>query len=704
MNDFPSSAGIYEEPHNVDDRASSCDIDVVIGGIEGKGIVTHAPKEGFRLGYFDVFCLVVNRMIGTGIFMSPKRVIEGTGSVGATLLFWLAGFIYCLCGTHVYIEYGLNVPRYKIEGVEQSVPRSGGDLVYLQYVYRRPAYRKNTLLLSTCIFGITFIILGNMAGNCIHFAMRVLEAAGQTSLEASPDASLDASPDKRPNEGPNEASVRGIAIAVAIFACFIHATSRRFGILLNNFLAIIKIMIMLFIIVTAIVVGAGGFPETTRNYIGENTSPKTSFQGGSSEANGYAQAFLAIIFTFSGFEQPNYVLGEISRPRKKFPIAMGTGVGTVVVLYLAVNICYMVVVPKEVQMDQNVALEFFKRTYGSTGPGPRIFNAFLAISSMGNIIVMTYTAARVKQEIAKEGILPWPKFFAQNTDMSLGRLVRWFQKKGWFKSLLQLRWFSPEHHSEKTPVGALVLHLVSCIILIFATIGVKAEVAYTVLTSLSAYVVNAFIGTFLGLGILILRFRGPPVTTADDGASQHSNTAPLPSWADMTGKHFNPYLSVFCAVIYTCGGLYPIITNWIPPSLTVDLTVKPWWLVPTVSWIIIALSIAWFVGFVLVARYIEKKDHRVFVVEKKPEFEAADGSSRTSEAGKQGADLIQVHETVYLSWVGREALRSRRPVFDEQREADGCMSEVTASPYAGTDFAAFMSNQGAATGRGDPRY
>ncbi|KAF4811219.1 High-affinity methionine permease [Colletotrichum tropicale] len=691
MNDFQSSEGIFQEPRHIDDNSSEDDAAGVITGItggDGQGIVTHAPKEGFRLGYLDVCCLVINRMIGTGIFMSPKRVMKGTGSVGATLLFWLAGVVYCLCGTHVYIEYGLNVPRYRVQGVEQSIPRSGGDMVYLQYVFSKPAYRKNTILLSTCIFGITFIVLGNMAGNSLHFAFRVLEAAGHSD----------------PENGP----VRGIALAVAVFACFIHATSRRFGIMLNNFLAVIKIMIMLLIIVAAIVVGAGGLPKT-QNVIEQNTSPKTSFAGATKDANGYAQAFLAIIFTFSGFEQPNYVLGEISRPRKKFPIGMASGVGLVAVLYLAVNICYMVVVPADVQKNEaNVAQEFFRLTFGQLNPdsdiGSRIFNAFLAISSMGNIIVMTYTAARVKQEIAKEGILPFPKFFAQNKDMSLGRLLFWFQRKGWFKSLLKLRWMSPEHHSEKTPVGALVLHLVSCVILIFATYGRPPVVAYTALTSLSAYVVNAFIGTFLGLGILILRFRGPPTTATDDDATDDDPSKSPTTWAEMTGKKFRPFLSVFCAIVYMCGGLYPVITNWVPPSQYSDLTVTPWWLVPTVGWIIISLGIAWFIGFILVARYIEKKDHRVFVVEKKPEFEAADGSSRSSEAGHTGADLIQVHETVYLSWVGKEALRQRRPVFDDSKEAEGHVNEVPASPYVNTDFAAYMSSQGTETGRTYSRY
>lgn len=54
----------------------------------------------------------------------------------------------------------------------------------------------------------------------------------------------------------------------------------------------------------------------------------------------------------------------------------------------------MVVVPKDDQMKYNVAQKFFEKTFGTldsggdTGVGVRIFNAFLAISSLGNIIVM----------------------------------------------------------------------------------------------------------------------------------------------------------------------------------------------------------------------------------------------------------------------------------------------------------------------------
>jgi hypothetical protein len=95
--------------------------------------VTDAPQERFRLGFFSSACLVINRMVGTGIFNSPTTVIRGTKSTGGALLLWFFGILYGLSGAHVYIEYGLNVPRFVIDGVEQAVPRSGADLHYVRH-------------------------------------------------------------------------------------------------------------------------------------------------------------------------------------------------------------------------------------------------------------------------------------------------------------------------------------------------------------------------------------------------------------------------------------------------------------------------------------------------------------------------------------------------------------------------------------------
>ncbi|KAK2812056.1 hypothetical protein FQN50_001766 [Emmonsiellopsis sp. PD_5] len=576
-------------------------------------IITNAPEEPFRLGRFDVAFLVVNRMIGTGIFSSAGLVIQGTRSIGVTLIFWLFGILYSLGGVHLYIEYGLNIPRRIFEGVEQGVPRSGGDL---NYVSRFLVWANWPF----CTFGVVFIIFGNVAGNCINFAEKALRAS---------------------NAEPTNGAVRGIAIAVALFTCFIHTLSRRGGIILSNFLAIIKLAILLLIIIAAIVAGAGGFPNT-QSQASVNFDTQNSFQNASTHANDYANAFLLIIFTFSGFEQPNYVLGEIAKPRQTFPMSMAVPVAIVGVLYMAVNVSYMSIVPwhDQINSDVNIAERFFKLTFGSLLPpdnntSNRILNAFLAISSFGNIVVMTYTAARVKQEIAKEGILPYPKFFAKNRDMSFGRLLRWAQRKPavskHFRRLLRSSWFAPEHHSEKTPVGALLLHFASCLVLMVATVKVDPSNAYALLSSVYTYAVHASFGTLLAAGILYLRF-----------SKRHQ-------WRKKT-PDINPFLSISAAFIYLLGSIFPVVVSWVKPTKdfeTASKTSVAWYMVPMLSWCAFAFGALWWLGFLVLAKRVEKNNGTVFTIQREPSFER--------DPPNVGPP-VQVNETVYLAWVAKENL------------------------------------------------
>lgn len=57
--------GYRPEPRGGDDMSIDSDRqDIYAENDNPNQIVTHAPKERFRLGYFDVTCLVLNRMIG----------------------------------------------------------------------------------------------------------------------------------------------------------------------------------------------------------------------------------------------------------------------------------------------------------------------------------------------------------------------------------------------------------------------------------------------------------------------------------------------------------------------------------------------------------------------------------------------------------------------------------------------------------------
>lgn len=78
----------------------------------------------------------MNRTIGSGIFTVPPKVLSGTGSVGASLLLWLAGGIIILCAVLSWLELGLTIPMHTVyengQPVKRSAPRSGGEKNYVR--------------------------------------------------------------------------------------------------------------------------------------------------------------------------------------------------------------------------------------------------------------------------------------------------------------------------------------------------------------------------------------------------------------------------------------------------------------------------------------------------------------------------------------------------------------------------------------------
>lgn len=138
-------------------------------------------------------------------------------------------------------------------------------------MYRWIGYRGQTVLLVAPLFGISFILLGNMAGNCIAFALYVLRATGH-------------------GDNLSIGNVRGLALGVAVLACFIHTFSRRGGIFLNNLLALFKVSVLLMIIITAIIVSTKSGHHRPESLVGKDVFDNK----GETNVNGFASAFLSI--------------------------------------------------------------------------------------------------------------------------------------------------------------------------------------------------------------------------------------------------------------------------------------------------------------------------------------------------------------------------------------------------------------------------
>jgi amino acid transporter len=325
------------------------------------------------------------------------------------------------------------------------------------------------------------------------------------------------------------------------------------------------------------------------------------------------------------FNQANYVLGEIKNPRKIFRSATLLAVATVSVSYILVNIAYMIVVPASSQVDGNVAEQFILLTLGRVSPygqahSAQIFNTFMAFSSLGNVIVSTYTAARVKQEIAKEGILPFSKLIARNYD-ALSRLTSCFRPRsssqpGRKSQVRDLVWH------EKTPLGALLVHWFFSLLIILCTWGVTSPVtAYVIVFGIYSYTIDAFMSVTIGVGLLVLRFW-------------RSKT----HWDQKSPS--NGIISIVSAFLFIIANLFPVIALWIPPTGEfTELQTYPWFLVPTVSVLLMLSAFLYWVVFVGLVPRIGGNRGKVLRVERTPFFHTEDSKP------------VQVAEIVAYNWV-----------------------------------------------------
>ncbi|KAI0294040.1 amino acid transporter [Multifurca ochricompacta] len=401
-----------------------------------------AGGMGRHLGVFSCTMLIVGSIIGTGIFSTPSSILGSVGSVGASLMLWVAGLLLSFCGLFVWLEFGT------------MFPRSGGEKVYLEAVYRRPKH------LATVVFAANAIILNFSSSNCI---VKHLTSPKSILLSAGRTADLWA--------------VRGIAIGVIVFTVSLHGFAPRLGVYV---LTLFKIIILLFIVVTGWVVLSGktSVEDPHANF-------RHAFAGSSNNSNDYATAMFKVLFSYAGWQDANYVLNEVKDPVRTIKIAGPLGLGITSALYIFANIAYFAASSKAdiLKSGTTVASLFFGNVFGTNAQ--KALTVFVALRYVLGAAVLTcadmpsqaYSAARVNQELAKEGI-PLP-----------------FGNRIWASN-----W-----PTQNAPFPGLIVHLISTVIVIIAP---PPQVAYPFILDVSGYP-EQIIDLFVILGLFYLRWAKP---------------------------------------------------------------------------------------------------------------------------------------------------------------------------------------------------
>ncbi|KAH7361874.1 high-affinity methionine permease [Plectosphaerella cucumerina] len=454
----------------------------------------YAYDESRKIGVTGAVFLILNKMIGTGVFSTPSGVFAMTGSVGISLMLWVIGGLLTLCGISVFLEFGL------------AIPRSGGEKNYLERVYRHPKY------LATCVLASQMILLGFSSGNSLAFGRYVLFASGRDTAD--------------------DWAARGIAIACATFATFIHAFAPKTGIRLFNVLGIFKVVVLLFIVFSGFAALAGHRKDPNPHNFDNAFKIEEGNGYGNGGAYGYATALLRVIYSYKGWENANYVVGELKNPKRTLSIAAPIAVGGVTILYVLANIAYFAAIPKEqlALSEALVAGVYFENMFGPYA-GRRVLPVFVCISNLGNVLAVSFAHARLNQELAKEGLLPFSRFWASNKPFN-------------------------------TPFASLFLHWIVTVIVLVAP---PPGPAYNFIVDLYTYP-GAWILAFVCGGLLYLQWT-----------ESENWTSPWHTYFPIT-------------MLYLLANAFLAVVPFIPPTGQKDPEGYPYYVFPVVGVAVLLLS------------------------------------------------------------------------------------------------------------------
>jgi amino acid transporter len=273
---------------DLDNSANTSPVDV------DDGSLYQVRQSKRQIGVTSAVFLIFNRMIGTGIFATPSAIFSLSGSVGLSLFIWVAGMLIAAAGMAVYLEFGT------------AIPRNGGEKNYLEFVYRKPRF------LATGFYTGYVLLLGWAGSNSVVFGEYILHAA---------------------NVEVNRWNQRGVGLACITAAFLIHGLALKWGLRLQNFLGVVKILVIMLIIVAgwAALGGAVKLDEKPNNF-------DRAFQGTTGSAYGVVTALYNVIWSYIGYSNANYSLTETKNPVRTLKIAAPLALGSVSIMYMLVNV------------------------------------------------------------------------------------------------------------------------------------------------------------------------------------------------------------------------------------------------------------------------------------------------------------------------------------------------------------------------------
>ncbi len=330
----------------------------------------HPPAAGLRrvLGPWAAASIVIGTIIGSGIFLVPKSMVNQVGSVQMVFAVWIVGGLLSLFGALSYAELGA------------ALPQAGGEYVYLKEAYGP---------LWGFLYGWTQTWVaksGSIAGMATGFFYYL------ANFRPELDAVLGAIPlPLGPGGAPLEIRYgQVLAVLVIMGLAAVNSFGVRFGGGVQVLATVAKVGLLAAIIALGLSSGRGS---------AANLHSSIPAAGGLA---GFFAALVAALWAYDGWNNVNMVAGEVRNPKRNLTLALIFGTLAVIVVYLLTNLAYFYVLPgADVARSDRVAAEMMRRILGENGAAAVSIAAMISIFAALNGSILS--GSRVPYALARDG-------------------------------------------------------------------------------------------------------------------------------------------------------------------------------------------------------------------------------------------------------------------------------------------------------------
>ena len=318
------------------------------------------------LGPWAAASIVVGTMIGSGIFLVPRTMINSVGTAGLVAAVWIAGGLLSLAGALSYAE------------LAAAIPEAGGEYAYLREAYG-PLW--GFLYSWTQMWVAKSGSIATLATGFFVYLANFFPALGNTFYTLPPPLG--------PHGGPLEFRYGQLfAIALILLLGWLNYHGVKTGGNVQVAVTSLKLVLIACIIVAGLAFGQA-----------HATSPAPV---AALTFAGFIAALVAALWAYDGWNNVSMVAGEVRDPQRNLPRALIWGTVGVIAIYLLASGAYFhVLSAAEVGSSERVAAEMMRRI--SSGAGAAAVSVAAMISIFAALNGSILSGSRVPYAAAREG-------------------------------------------------------------------------------------------------------------------------------------------------------------------------------------------------------------------------------------------------------------------------------------------------------------